>query len=168
MVSSLFLLFCWFSGFTVCHVALSSCLVLSLLSPMSVFLIPDRLDCQPRDVLSCKKLCCHSCLSQIRRENNIWWCPLISDVLPCPVGSSSTQVHFQRTHWWHVTLAHPFVMLRNSAFGLVFVVKPLSAYHWVTMVQLQNVGCNAAFKTSHKTQDRSHPALLWTCEDLVS
>lgn len=52
------------------------------------------------------------------------------------------------------------VELRNSAFGLVFVVEPLSAYHWVTMVQQQNVGCNAAFKTSHKTQDRSHPALL--------
>lgn len=27
-----------------------------------------------------------------------------------------------------------------SAFGLVCVVKPSSAYHWVTMVQLQNVG----------------------------
>lgn len=43
-----------------------------LLFPMSVFLIPDPPECRPGAVLSCKGLCCHSCL-------------LFSDVLGPPL-----------------------------------------------------------------------------------
>lgn len=96
IVSAYVVLSSWFHYLSHGLVFLSGFVVLASFF-LPVFLIPDRLDCCLRAALSCKKLCCHSCLSQIRRWDNIWWCALISDALPCPAGSSK-QKSISRGH----------------------------------------------------------------------